>query len=129
MRPGAPSFSKTVDGPHAKRGQRRRATPRGCTISENVSKGRAFGTGCLQRGHPSTKVISCLPSPVSNSGGMPINQVFLLGTNMENAIHLPSGDQRASATFSVACVTCVAGPSMSIQRTKICVPRGSPSAR
>ena len=47
---------------------------------------------------------------------------------MENAIDLPSGDQRASATLSVARVTWVAGPSVSIQRTKICGPRGSPSA-
>ncbi len=33
---------------------------------------------------------------------MLIFQVFFSGTNMENAIDLPSGDQRASATFSVA---------------------------
>ena len=59
---------------------------------------------------------------------MLIFQVSFSGTNMENAMDLPSGDQRASATLSVACVTCVAGPSVSIQRTKICGPRGSPSA-
>src|SRR5260370_1419913 len=53
----------------------------------------------------------------------------LSGTNMENAIVFPSGDQCASASFSVACVTCVGGPSASIQRTKICVPLGSPSDR
>ena len=55
-------------------------------------------------------------------------QLSFSGTNMENAIHFPSGDQRASATLSVACVICVAGPSASIHRTKICGPRGSPSA-
>jgi hypothetical protein len=64
----------------------------------------------------------------SGAAGMLIFQVSFSGTNMENAMDLPSGDQRASATFSVAWVTCVAGPSVSIQRTKICGPRGSPSA-
>jgi hypothetical protein len=55
--------------------------------------------------------------------------LFFSGTNMENAMVFPSGDHRASASFSVAWVTCVGGPSASIQRMKICVPRGSPSAK
>src|SRR5437773_2563611 len=48
---------------------------------------------------------------------------------MENAIDLPSGDQRALRGASTTRVTCVAGPPASTQRTKICDPFGSPSAR
>src|SRR5262245_21392641 len=55
-------------------------------------------------------------------------QMFFSGTNIEKATDLPSGDQRGDRGASVTCVTCVAGPSMSIQRTKICEPFGSPSA-
>src|SRR6058998_3549217 len=51
------------------------------------------------------------------------------GTNIENAIDLPSGDQRTLRGVSVTRVICVAGPSVSIQRTKIWEPFGSPSAR
>src|SRR5271166_6549867 len=65
----------------------------------------------------------------SGSGGMLMFHLLRSGTNMENAIILPSGDQCASATFSVERVTCEAGPSASIHRTKIWVPLGSPSAR
>src|SRR5262245_45867775 len=50
-------------------------------------------------------------------------------TKEENAIDLPSGDQRALRGASVTCVTCVAGPAAFTQRTKICCPFGSPSAR
>src|SRR5580700_8463733 len=64
----------------------------------------------------------------SGAGGMLIFHGSFSATNMEKEIHFPSGDQRASATFSVACVICVAGPSVLIHRTKICGPRGSPSA-
>jgi hypothetical protein len=49
----------------------------------------------------------------------------LSGVNIENAISLPSGDQRASATRSDARVIWLGEPSTSIQRTKIC---GRPSA-
>ncbi len=37
--------------------------------------------------------------------GMLMVHGFFFGTNIVNAIHFPSGDQFASATFSVACVT------------------------
>ena len=63
----------------------------------------------------------------AGAGGMEIDQLFFFGTNIVNAIHLPSGDQLASATFSVARVTWLEGPSESIHFTKICVPFGSPS--
>ena len=43
-----------------------------------------------------------------------------LGVNMENAICLPSGDQRASPILVTAWVTWLAEPSTSIQRTKTC---------
>src|SRR5262245_42115295 len=49
-------------------------------------------------------------------------------TKAENAIDLPSGDQRAFRGVSVTCVTCVAGPVAFTHRTKICDPFGSPSA-
>jgi hypothetical protein len=54
--------------------------------------------------------------------------VSRLGTNIENEIHLPSGDQSISLGDSVSRVSCVTAPSASIQRTKICVPLGSPGA-
>src|SRR5438874_8403288 len=63
------------------------------------------------------------------SAGMLMFHLCLSGTNIENAIIFSSGDQCASPSFSVTCVTCVGGPSTSIQRTKICVPLGSPSER
>src|SRR5438876_4510496 len=63
------------------------------------------------------------------SAGMLIAHFSSAETNAENAIDLPSGDQRALRGVSVTCVTCVAGPSAFTQRTKICVPFGSPSAR
>src|SRR5438552_5178089 len=50
------------------------------------------------------------------------------GSNIENAIDLPSGDQRTFRGVSSTCVTCVAGPSTSTQRTNTCEPFGSPSA-
>ena len=62
------------------------------------------------------------------SPGMLIFHFSLSGTNIEKAIDLPSGDQRTLRGVSVTWVTCVAGLGTSIQRTKICVPFGSPSA-
>src|ERR1051326_198020 len=50
------------------------------------------------------------------------------GSNLENAIDFPSGDQRTSRGVSSRCVICVAGPSASTQRTNTCEPLGSPSA-
>src|SRR5262245_53701033 len=50
------------------------------------------------------------------------------GSNIEKAIHLPSGDQATLRGASTRCVICVGGPSTSTQRTKICDPFGSPSA-
>ena len=63
------------------------------------------------------------------SAGMLIVHFSCSGTNIENAIDLPSGDHFALRGVSVTCVICVAGPSTSTQRTKICEPFGSPSAR
>src|SRR5262245_38863630 len=63
----------------------------------------------------------------AGAGGMLILHVFFSGTNIENAIDFPSGDHRGLRGDSVTCVTGVAGPSTSIQRTKICEPLGSPS--
>src|SRR2546428_11526827 len=51
------------------------------------------------------------------------------GTNIANAIALPSGDHCGLDGVSVTWVTCVVAPSASIQRTNSCVPLGSPSAR
>src|SRR3954454_11595138 len=51
------------------------------------------------------------------------------GTNAENAIDFPFGDQRALRGASATWVIWVGGPSASTQRTNNCVPRGSPSAR
>src|SRR4051812_50210708 len=51
------------------------------------------------------------------------------GTNIENAIDLPSGDHLALRGASATWVICVAAPSASTQRTKSCAPFGSPSAR
>src|SRR5262245_42015896 len=59
---------------------------------------------------------------------MLMSQLFFSGTNIEKAMDFPSGDQRGARGVSITCVTWVAGPSMSIQRTKICEPLGSPSA-
>src|SRR5689334_6814092 len=59
---------------------------------------------------------------------MPIDHVCLSGTNMEKAMDFPSGDHRGARGASVVCVTCVGGPSISIHRTKIWAPFGSPSA-
>ena len=51
------------------------------------------------------------------------------GTTMTKLIALPSGDHSALPGFSVTRVIWDEAPSASIQRTKICVPLGSPSAR
>src|SRR5260221_14730743 len=63
------------------------------------------------------------------SDGMLIDHFSASGTNAENAIHLPSGDQRTLRGVSLTRVICVAGPSVSVQRTKVWEPFGSPSAR
>ena len=51
------------------------------------------------------------------------------GTSIRKAIALPSGAHFASVGVSVRRVTWDDAPSPSIQRTKTCVPLGSPSAR
>src|SRR5437870_981410 len=51
------------------------------------------------------------------------------GTTMTKLIALPSGDHFASLGFSATRVIWEDAPSASIQRTKIWVPLGSPSAR
>ncbi len=61
------------------------------------------------------------------SPGIEIVHLSVLGTNIENAIDLPSGDHFALRGASVMCVICVAGPSASTQRTNSCDPFGSPS--
>jgi len=58
-----------------------------------------------------------------------IGQLSFFGTSIRKAIHFPSGDQAMSEGDSSSRVICVTAPSASIQRTKICVPRGSPRAR
>src|SRR4029077_33412 len=63
------------------------------------------------------------------SAGIEIVHFSASATNIEKAIDLPSGDQRALRGVSVRWVICVAGPSASTWRTKICDPFGSPSAR
>src|ERR1043166_9618776 len=63
------------------------------------------------------------------SDGMLIDHFSASGTNAENAIHLPSGDHFTLRGVSLTRVICVAGPSVSTHRTKICEPFGSPSAR
>src|SRR5262245_33051216 len=50
------------------------------------------------------------------------------GTFIRNRMFLPSGVHVRSDGDSVTRVTCVAGPSTSTYFTKICDPRGSPSA-
>src|SRR2546427_323528 len=50
------------------------------------------------------------------------------GTTITNAIVLPSGAHFGSVGVSVKRVICDVAPSASIQRTKTCVPLGSPSA-
>src|SRR5689334_6293460 len=55
-------------------------------------------------------------------------QLSFTGTNIENASHLPSGDHSSPFGDSVRRVSWVTAPSASIQRTKICVPEGSPRA-
>src|SRR5687767_9241053 len=50
------------------------------------------------------------------------------GTFMRNRMFFPSGVHVMSVGDSVTRVTCVAGPSTSTYFTKICEPRGSPSA-
>src|SRR5207244_3506161 len=63
------------------------------------------------------------------SAGMLIVHFSCSGSNIEKAIDLPSGDHSTLRGVSSTCVICVAGPSTSIHRTKICDPFGSPSAR
>ena len=62
------------------------------------------------------------------SAGILMDHFSCSGSNIENAIDLPSGDQRTLRGVSRTWVTCVAGPSASIQRTNTCDPFGSPSA-
>jgi len=50
-------------------------------------------------------------------------------TSMVNARERPSGDQLTLLGVSLTRVTCDVAPSASIQRTKTCVPFGSPSAK
>src|SRR5688572_7140830 len=50
------------------------------------------------------------------------------GTFIRKTMFFPSGVHVMSLGDSVRRVTCVAGPSMSTYFTKICEPRGSPSA-
>src|SRR5438045_5163112 len=52
-----------------------------------------------------------------------------LFTSIVNASERPSGDQLRLLGDSLTCVTCEIAPSASIQRTKTCVPFGSPSAK
>src|SRR5213079_210032 len=63
------------------------------------------------------------------SGGIEIVHFSVAGTNIENAIDLPSGDHFALRGDSLTWVICVAGPSASTHRTNSCDPFGSPSAR
>src|SRR5919197_4594302 len=63
------------------------------------------------------------------SSGIEMVHFSLSGTNIEKAIAFPSGDQLALRGVSATCVICDAGPIASTQRTKICCPFGSPSAR
>src|SRR5216117_2315342 len=65
----------------------------------------------------------------SGAAGMLIFQGVSLFTSIVNASERPSGDQLRLAGFSLTCVTCDVAPSASIQRTKTCVPFGSPSAK
>src|SRR5439155_16055634 len=65
----------------------------------------------------------------SGAMGMLIFQGVSLFTSIVNASERPSGDQLRLEGVSVTRVTCDVAPSASIQRTKICVPFGSPSAK
>src|ERR671937_865458 len=65
----------------------------------------------------------------SGAAGMLIFHGVSLFTIIVNAIERPSGDQLSFSGVSVTRVTCDVAPSASIQRTKTCVPFGSPSAK
>jgi len=52
-----------------------------------------------------------------------------LFTSIVKASERPSGAHVRFAGVSLTCVTCEVAPSASIQRTKTCVPFGSPSAK
>src|SRR6266576_436818 len=65
----------------------------------------------------------------SGWAGMLIFHGVSLFTSIVKASERPSGDQLTLAGVSVTRVICEVAPSASIQRTKTCVPFGSPSAR
>src|SRR5262249_3986670 len=65
----------------------------------------------------------------SGAPGMLIFQGVSLFTSIAKASDLPLGDQLKLLGISLRCVTCDVAPSASIQRTKIWVPLGSPSAK
>ena len=65
----------------------------------------------------------------SGAAGILIFHGVSLFTSIVNASDCPSGDQLKLDGFSFTRVTCDVAPSASIQRTKICVPFGSPSAK
>src|SRR6267143_4884892 len=65
----------------------------------------------------------------SGAAGMLIFHGVSLFTSIVNATDRLSGDHVRLAGVSVTCVTCEVAPSASIQRTKTCVPFGSPSEK
>src|SRR5438105_12725537 len=65
----------------------------------------------------------------SGAAGILIFHGVSVFTSIVNASDWPSGDQLKLDGFSLTRVTCDVAPSESIQRTKICVPFGSPSAK
>src|SRR5215472_3315278 len=65
----------------------------------------------------------------SGAIGMLIFHGVSVFTSIVKASERPSGDQLRLLGVSVTRVTCDVAPSASIQRTKICVPFGSPSAK
>src|SRR6188508_217683 len=58
--------------------------------------------------------------------GILIGHEFRCSTSAVNESCVPSGDQASPPGACSTCVTCEVAPSASIQRTKICDPRGSP---
>ena len=58
--------------------------------------------------------------------GILIGQVLRSSTSIENESCLPSGDHATADGVCSTRVICEVAPSASIQRTKICVPFGSP---
>src|SRR2546421_1263000 len=65
----------------------------------------------------------------SGATGMLMRHGVSLFTSIVNATERPSGDQLNFSGLSLTRVICDVAPSASIQRTKTCVPFGSPSAK